>query len=365
MKLIPTISFCIFLITKLRGRTYYHVDDSSNPGSLPPYVSAAISVSPFVVPIAGQLLFEWIGDKIGRKEVYGITLIIMSCCSIATDLSFGRDPKTIMDTLFFFRFWLGFGIGGNYPHSATIMSEYANKNPMGAFIAVVFAIQGFGILIGGIFAIIISVAWRIILMAGSFPALLTYYRRMKMPKTARYTALVSKNVKQAIAGMEDSQNLFQKYIFSAIGRIPAAKTMNVIEEVALAQTLTAFCSTMLGYWFTVFLIDRIGRFTIQLISFTMMIVFMFSLAIPYHHWTLPSHLIWFVVIYSLTFFFINFGPNATTFVVPAEIFPARLRSTCHGILTACGKLGVMLSAFRFLCSAQRQDKTKADAGYPA
>lgn len=39
-------------------------------------------------------------------------------------------------------------------------------------------------------------------MAGSFPALLTYYRRMKMPKTARYTALVSKNVKQAIAGME-------------------------------------------------------------------------------------------------------------------------------------------------------------------
>lgn len=92
--------------------------------------------------------------------MYGITLIIMSCCSIATDLSFGRDPKTIMDTLFFFRFWLGFGIGGNYPHSATIMSEYANKNPMGAFIAVVFAIQGFGILIGGIFAIIISVVFH-------------------------------------------------------------------------------------------------------------------------------------------------------------------------------------------------------------
>ncbi|WMV47481.1 hypothetical protein MTR67_040866 [Solanum verrucosum] len=348
--------FCISLVTKLLGRIYYHVDGSSKPGSLPPNVSAAI-------------------------------------------------------------FWLGFGIGGDYPLSATIMSEYANKNTRGAFIAAVFAMQGFGILGGGIFAIIISAVfqacfkaptyqvdplgstvpqadyvWRIILMAGSLPALLTYYWRMKMPETARYTALVAKNVKQATADMENvmqvdigtdqkepavksgnefglfTQNLFQKDIFSAIGWIPAAKTMNAIEEVqkiARAQTLIALCSTVPGYWFTVFLIDRIGRFTIQLIGFTMMTVFMFALAIPYHHWTLPGHHIGFVVLYSLTFFFANFGPNATTFVVPAEIFPARLRSTCHGISAACGKLGAMVGAFGFLYLAQPQDKTKADAGYPA
>ncbi|KAF3962712.1 hypothetical protein CMV_012810 [Castanea mollissima] len=69
--------------------------------------------------------------------------------------------------------------------------------------------------------------------------------------------------------------------------------------------------------------------------------------------------------YSLTFFFANFGPNATTFVVPAEIFPARLRSTCHGISAASGKLGAMVGAFGFLYLAQSQDKTKTDAGYPA
>ncbi|WMV47496.1 hypothetical protein MTR67_040881 [Solanum verrucosum] len=337
--------FCTSLVTKLLGRIYYHVDGILRP-SWPPSASFAPG--------------------------------------------------------------LGFGIGGDYPLSATIMSEYANKNTRGAFIAAVIAIQGFGILGGGIFAIIISAvfqacfkaptyqvdplgstvpqadyAWRILLMAGSLPALLTYYWRMKMPETARYTALVAKNVKQATADMEKvmqvdigtdqkelavksgnefsyySQNLLQKDIFSAIGWIPAAKTMNAIEEVqkiAGAQTLIALCSTMPGYWFTVFLIDRIGRFTIQLIGFTMMTVFMFALAIPYHHWTLPGHLIGFVVLYSLTFFFAYFGPNATTFVVPAEIFPARLRSTCHGIPAACGKLGAMVGAFRFLCLAQPQDQ---------
>jgi len=94
---------------------------------------------------------------------------------------------------------------------------------------------------------------------------------------------------------------------------------------------------------------------------------MFALVIPYDHWTHKDHRIGFVVLYSLTFFFANFGPNATitTFVVPAENFPARFRSTCHGILSASWKLGAMVGVFGFLYLAQNKDKSKADAGYPA
>ncbi|XP_052169918.1 inorganic phosphate transporter 1-4-like [Diospyros lotus] len=439
--------FCISLVTKLLGRIYYHVDGSPKPGSLPPNVSAAVNGVALCGTLAGQLFFGWLGDKLGRKRVYGLTLMLMCGCSFASGLSFGKQPRAVMTTLCFFRFWLGFGIGGDYPLSATIMSEYANKKTRGAFIAAVFAMQGFGILAGGIFAIIISSAfgarfsapayqvdpvgstvpqadyvWRIILMVGALPALLTYYWRMKMPETARYTALVARNVEQATADMSKvlqtdieaepektaqiaqkpaasfglfskefvrrhglhllgttstwflldiafySQNLFQKDIFSAIGWIPPPKTMNAIQEVhkiARAQTLIALCSTVPGYWFTVAFIDKMGRFAIQLLGFFMMTVFMFALAIPYNHWTHPDHRIGFVVMYSFTFFFANFGPNATTFVVPAEIFPARLRSTCHGISAASGKLGAIVGAFGFLYLAQNQDKAKADAGYPA
>ncbi|KAJ8899505.1 hypothetical protein K2173_018479 [Erythroxylum novogranatense] len=439
--------FCISLVTKLLGRIYYHVDGAPKPGTLPPNVSAAVNGVAFCGTIAGQLFFGWLGDKMGRKRVYGMTLMLMVICSIGSGLSFGHHPKAIMSTLCFFRFWLGFGIGGDYPLSATIMSEYANKKTRGAFIAAVFAMQGFGILAGGIFAIIVSASfkvrfdapayevnalastvpqadyvWRIVLMVGALPAALTYYWRMKMPETARYTALVAKNAKQAASDMskvlqmeiqaEDqkiqqlaqsesrsfglfskeflrrhglhllgttttwflldiafySQNLFQKDIFSAIGWIPPAKTMNALEEVyriARAQTLIALCSTVPGYWFTVALIDQMGRFAIQLMGFFFMTVFMFALAIPYDHWTHRDNRIGFVVMYSLTFFFANFGPNATTFVVPAEIFPARLRSTCHGISAASGKLGAIVGAFGFLYLAQNKDKAKTDAGYPA
>ncbi|KAM1032012.1 hypothetical protein ACFX13_036512 [Malus domestica] len=434
--------FCISLVTKLLGRIYYHVEGAEKPGTLPPNVSAAVNGVAFCGTLAGQLFFGWLGDKMGRKKVYGMTLMLMVICSIASGLSFGHTPTTVMSTLCFFRFWLGFGIGGDYPLSATIMSEYANKKTRGAFIAAVFAMQGFGILAGGIFAIICSAAfnanfdaptykvnalastvpqadylWRIIVMVGAIPAAMTYYWRMKMPETARYTALVAKNAKQAASDMSKvlqveieaepqkaeptanafalfskefmhrhglhllgttstwflldiafySQNLFQKDIFSAIGWIPPAETMNAIEEVyriARAQTLIALCSTVPGYWFTVAFIDRIGRFAIQLMGFFFMTVFMFALAIPYEHWTHKDNRIGFVVIYSLTFFFANFGPNATTFVVPAEIFPARFRSTCHGISAASGKLGAIVGAFGFLYLAQNKDKNKTDAGYP-
>jgi len=164
-----------------------------------------------------------------------------------------------------------------------------------------------------------------------------------------------------------SQNLFQKDIFTAIGWIPPAKEMNAINElyrIARAQTLIALCSTVPGYWFTVAFIDYMGRFAIQLMGFFFMTVFMFALAIPYDHWTKKENRIGFVVMYSLTFFFANFGPNATTFVVPAEIFPARLRSTCHGISAAAGKAGAIVGAFGFLYAAQSKDPTKTDHGYP-
>ncbi|KAL2463624.1 putative inorganic phosphate transporter 1-3 [Forsythia ovata] len=439
--------FAISLVTKLLGRIYYTHDGAPKPGTLPPRVSSSVTGVALVGTLTGQLFFGWLGDKMGRKKVYGLTLVLMIVCSLASGLSFGSSPKGVMATLCFFRFWLGFGIGGDYPLSATIMSEYANKKTRGAFIAAVFAMQGFGILTSGVVALIVSSAfdhahkaptyeenaalstvpqadyiWRIILMFGAVPAALTFYWRMKMPETARYTALVAKNAKQAAQDMAKvlnveleaeeeklekitekpansfglfsreflrrhglhllgttttwflldiafySNNLFQKDIFTAIGWIPPAKTMNAVHEVyriAKAQTLIALCSTVPGYWFTVAFIDIIGRFAIQLMGFFFMTVFMFALAIPYNHWTHKDNRIGFVVIYSLTFFFANFGPNATTFVVPAEIFPARLRSTCHGISAAAGKAGAIVGAFGFLYAAQPKDPSKRDAGYPA
>ncbi|KAL6839729.1 hypothetical protein ACP4OV_030417 [Aristida adscensionis] len=443
--------FSISLVTKLLGRIYYFDAASATPGSLPPNVAAAVNGVAFCGTLAGQLFFGWLGDKLGRKRVYGMTLMLMVVSCLASGLSLGSSPAAVMATLCFFRFWLGVGIGGDYPLSATIMAEYASKRTRGAFVAAVFAMQGFGNLAGGLVAVAVSAAfnarfpappyrddpagstapeadyaWRAVLMFGAAPALLTYYWRMKMPETARYTALVAKDAEKATSDMARvltaveladeqqkppppppppppaeqeeyglfsrqfarrhglhllgttvcwfmldvafySQNLFQKDIYAAVNWLPRADAMNALEEmfkISRAQTLVALCGTVPGYWFTVFLIDVAGRFAIQLAGFFFMTAFMLGLAVPYRHWTTPGHHAGFVAMYALTFFFANFGPNSTTFIVPAEIFPARLRSTCHGISSAAGKAGAIVGAFGFLYAAQSTDPAKTDAGYP-
>ncbi|XVF50939.1 hypothetical protein PTKIN_Ptkin04bG0144100 [Pterospermum kingtungense] len=416
--------FCITAVSKLLGRLYYYDLRHNNPGKLPHQINNLVTGVALFGTLSGQLFFGWLGDKLGRKRVYGITLIIMVICAICSGLSFGAKPGAVIGTLCFFRFWLGFGIGGDYPLSATIMSEYANKRTRGAFIAAVFAMQGVGIIFAGLVSLILSAIflrhypapsfkqdpifstqpqadylWRIVLMFGALPALLTYYWRMKMPETGRYTALIEGNAKKAAADMgrvlaielkEDidklsqfkeankypllshefynrhgrhligtmttwflldiafySQNLTQKDIFPSMGLVKKAPDINAIEEVyetSKAMFIVALLGTFPGYWFTVFFIERIGRFTIQLVGFFMMSLFMLIIGIKYQYLRDENQLL-FVLLYGLTFFFANFGPNSTTFVLPAELFPTRVRSTCHALSAAAGKAGAMIGAF--------------------
>merc|ERR1712072_1552178 len=54
-----------------------------------------------------------------------------------------------------------------------------------------------------------------------------------------------------------------------------------------------------------------------------------------------------LIIYGLTFFFSNFGPNSTTFALPAECFPPHVRTTLDGFSAAMGKLGATLGSSAF------------------
>ncbi len=99
-----------------------------------------------------------------------------------------------------------------------------------------------------------------------------------------------------------------------------------------------------GYAVSVLTMDRLGRKTIQVLGFGMMAIAFGLLAlIP----NLEKMTIPFLVIYGFSFFFTEFGPNATTFVYPSEVFPVQVRTTGHGIAAAMGKLGGFLGVFIF------------------
>jgi MFS family permease len=99
-----------------------------------------------------------------------------------------------------------------------------------------------------------------------------------------------------------------------------------------------------GYAVAALTMDKLGRKTIQGLGFGMMAVTFGLLAL------IPNveKLVWpFLLIYGFSYFFTEFGPNATTFVYPSELFPVKVRTTAHGIAAALGKIGGFVGVFTF------------------
>ncbi|RDW69871.1 hypothetical protein BP6252_08891 [Coleophoma cylindrospora] len=98
-----------------------------------------------------------------------------------------------------------------------------------------------------------------------------------------------------------------------------------------------------GYFFTIFFIERLGRRWIQTQGFLVCALMFAILAGGYTHLSTAGKF----VCFAIAQFFFNFGPNSTTFIIPAEVFPSRVRGLAHGISAAIGKLGAILSALLF------------------
>jgi PHS family inorganic phosphate transporter-like MFS transporter len=99
-----------------------------------------------------------------------------------------------------------------------------------------------------------------------------------------------------------------------------------------------------GYAVAAWTMDKMGRKTIQCLGFGMMAGTFGLLAIIPH---VEKLTITFLLTYGLSYFFTEFGPNATTFVYPSEIFPVKVRTTGHGIAASMGKMGGFLGVFTF------------------
>lgn len=52
-------------------------------------------------------------------------------------------------------------------------------------------------------------------------------------------------------------------------------------------------------------------------------------------------------LYCILLFSLSFGPNLTTYILPAETYPKEVRSTFNGFSAALGKLGAFLGVYLF------------------
>ncbi|KAJ1936926.1 hypothetical protein GGF37_005414, partial [Kickxella alabastrina] len=205
--------FAINLCSLLMGYVYYADAEGSAKNTTPTKIDMWIKGSTQLGCIIGQFAFGYLADRLGRKRMYGVELIIIIVCTIGGSFA-GTTARglSVYWILFIWRFILGIGIGGDYPVSAIITSEFATTKNRGAMIATVFAMQGFGIIAAAIVAIIVLAAfkgaidsdqlmldyvWRITMGLGAVPGLAALYFRLTIPETPRYTLDVEQDIRQA------------------------------------------------------------------------------------------------------------------------------------------------------------------------
>ena len=338
----------------------------------------------------GAILFGRVADMLGRKRIYGYEVLVLAAGAIAS--AFSPDIWWLIG----FRIILGIGIGGDYPVSATLMSEYAGKKSRGMMVSLVFAMQAAGLVFGPLLAAAFlasglshDLVWRLLLAFGAIPALAVFQMRRQMAESPRYL-LASGQHEDAHAasghlfgeshGVAADGSAPKKVSFAEgfvaltrrrdmavrlIGASAAWFLMDfayygntvssplVLHAVApndglIAETLTQLAifaiAAVPGYFVAAAMIDRIGRKTIQILGFAMMAMsFAAIAAIP----GIEKLVYPFLIVYGVSYFFTEFGPNATTFVYPAELFPVEGRTTGHGIASAAGKLGGFIGVFLF------------------
>jgi MFS transporter, PHS family, inorganic phosphate transporter len=339
----------------------------------------------------GALAFGRIADLIGRKRVYWLVAAIMIVAAIGSALA----PSFWV--LIAFRFLLGLGVGGDYPVSAVLMTEYANKSHRGRLVGLVFSTQALGLIVGPAVALALlgagtstDVAWRTLLGLGAVPAAAVIYLRRKMPESPRYTAQVrgldaqaasdlagfSGRPVQAAAAAPAAEGAVRRaglrvflsnrrFLVTLAGTAgcwflldyayygntisnsqiiklvsPAATTMDTIAIVLAIFVVAA----VPGYILAIARMDRIGHRRLQLIGFLMMALCFGILAVVPGMTTAVAP---FLLVYGISYFFTEFGPNVTTFVLPGQLFPVSYRATGHGISAGIGKFGAFLGVFLF------------------
>ncbi len=339
--------------------------------------------------IIGATLFGRFTDHLGRKAILLIDLLFFV---VFAGLSAAAWD---IQSLIIFRFLLGIGIGADYPVSSTYITENMPTRFRGKMLVAGFGFQALGMIAGAILGIVVLKlypnlsAWRFILGFAVIPAVIILFFRLSLPESPRWLIGKGKHEEAAqvaskmtgkkinidaikVASKSSFSDLFsRRYIgrtaltalswflmdvaFYGVALFTpiimasfAISHNNDFSESALSAIYHSACTEIfliIGVLLCILMIDHVGRIKLQTWGFFGMAIGMFILASAS---LFSAHSTQMLMIFSgfiLFFLMLNAGPNPTTFLLPAELFPTHLRATGHGFASASGKVGAAVGIF--------------------
>jgi putative MFS transporter len=162
----------------------------------------------FIGMLIGAFVFGRLADRIGRRPVLMMAVVIDACAGVAS--AFAPD----LAWLLVLRFITGIGVGGTLPVDYTMMAEFLPSNKRGRWLVLLESFWA----VGTIFLAILSLiavswgddAWRLIFFVTGIPALIGVVLRFYIPESPMFLNRNGKSdqarqVLQRVADVNGSQ----------------------------------------------------------------------------------------------------------------------------------------------------------------
>ncbi|MBK3529936.1 glycine betaine/L-proline transporter ProP [Streptomyces sp. MBT67] len=219
----------------------------------------------FLVRPLGGMFFGPMGDKVGRKKVLALTMILMAVGTFAIGLIPSHDTIGVWAAvlLIFFRMLQGFSTGGEYGGASTFIAEYAPDKRRGFFgsfleFGTLAGYVGAAGLVTALYALLNDAqmeawGWRIPFLIAGPLGLVGLYLRLKLDETPAFQKLEggTAHASEAADGVEatakgDLAKIFRQYWPTLILCICLVGAYNITDYMLLSYMPT-YLSDELGY----------------------------------------------------------------------------------------------------------------------
>lgn len=356
-------------------------DDKCKQGKQASWVASTASAVVFTGAIFGQLSMGYLGDLIGRNKAMTLTLLIAAISAMLSSAASQGSSDTIYVIIIVFRFLLGVGLGGVYPLSAVKSAEDSGDELHGPNILATswtFFWQSPGAVAPWIVAYFLTynehmsdnTKWRLVLGIGSIPAAFvvmgsiyeTYYTQNRS-KNLTSNSFNKVDLWESLQDPVNRRNLVATglgwFIYDVAYYGMSLFGSSILEELSnsddvvstsairniIMQQMIAISTGIPALVLSIYSLKYLGTKWLQISGFIIIAVSFILLAVlivPLKNE--PNALF---AVYCILLFALNFGPNLTTFVLPAETYPKRIRASYNGMSAACGKIGAAIGAAIF------------------
>ncbi|KAF2825523.1 glycerophosphodiester transporter [Ophiobolus disseminans] len=331
----------------------------------------------FAGTVLGMLFFGYTSDHYSRKwSLFASTLIIILFAALGTgSYGAGGSPTGLLAALVAYRFFLGIGIGGEYPAGSVGCAESTGELKQGTrnkwFILFTNVQIDLAFLVAAIVATVVvlitgedhlRVAWRVCLGLGILPPLSLLYLRLKLQEPEAFK-------RESLANAKTPWGLIIKFYWFRLGIVSIIWFIYDFSAYSFSIYATSILANLLGesapLWKSLawnILINFFympgclaGAFVADLpsmgpkktlcIGVALQGVIGFIMAGCYPYLNRPENVAGFVVVYGVFLALGEFGPGDNIGLVASKTCATGIRGQYYGIAAAVGKIGAFAGSY--------------------